>query len=90
MVKEDPEAGASPLAHMNGLLVSKEFGDVKLFTKLRNAMDKFIYKEKEKNYYKYKDINNAIYNGPLLWTKVHLGWDIKYEECKVEGRLFSH
>lgn len=76
LVKEDPEAGASPLAHMNGLLVAKEFGDKKLFTKLRNTMDKFLYKEREKNYYKYKNINNAIYNGPILWTKVHLGWNV--------------
>ena len=75
LVKEDPEAGASPLAHMNGLLVSKEFGDKELFTKLRNVMDRNLYKERENNYYKYKGINNPIYNGPILWTKVHLGWN---------------
>lgn len=75
MVKEDPEAGASPLAHMNGLLVSKEFGDIDLFTKLRNSMDKKLYQESADNHWKYEGLNNPIYNGPILWTKVHLGWN---------------
>ena len=75
MVKEDPDAGASPLAHMNGLLVSKEFGDISLFTKLRNSMDRRIYKAQMENHWLYEGINNPIYNGPILWTKVHLGWN---------------
>ncbi|MEM6724010.1 MAG: hypothetical protein AAF598_08230 [Bacteroidota bacterium] len=75
IVKEDPEAGPSPLAHMNGLIVAKEYGDVKLFTKLRNSLDRKLYKASDRNYYLYDGVNNAIYNGPLLWTKVHVGWD---------------
>ncbi|MDW3652299.1 MAG: hypothetical protein R8P61_34805 [Bacteroidia bacterium] len=74
-VREDLGAGPSPLAHMTGLLAAKEFEDIELYTKLRNSMDRRLYKETEKDFRKYEGINNAIYNGPILWTKVHMGWD---------------
>ncbi|MEM6800395.1 MAG: hypothetical protein AAF696_03270 [Bacteroidota bacterium] len=74
-VREDLGAGPSPLAHMTGLLAAKEFGDVKLYTQLRNSMDRSLYKETERDFRKYAGINNAIYNGPILWTKVHVGWE---------------
>jgi len=73
-VKEDREAGPSPLATLTGLLATKEFGDVRLFRKLRNSMDRDIYQKEGANHYLYRNINNPIYNGPILWTKVHVGW----------------
>ena len=73
-VKEDPEAGPSPLATMTGMMAAKEFGDVALWRKLRNSIDKDIYQKGDSYQYVYKGVNNAIYNGPLLWTKVHVGW----------------
>jgi hypothetical protein len=74
-VKEDPEAGASPLATMTGMMAAKEFGDVSLWEKLRNAIDKEGFMASEEYHYLYQNFNNAIYNGPVLWTKVHVGWD---------------
>lgn len=74
-VKEDPEAGASPLATMTGMMAAKEFGDVDLWKKLRNSIDRNIYQTTEDFHYIYKEINNPVYNAPLLWTKVHVGWD---------------
>ena len=73
-VKEDPEAGPSPLATMTGMMAAKEFGDPKLWSKLRNSIDRDIYQKTDSYHYLYKGVNNAIYNGPLLWTKVHVGW----------------
>ncbi|MFT6808111.1 MAG: hypothetical protein ACJA01_001335 [Saprospiraceae bacterium] len=73
-VKEDPEAGPSPLATMTGMMAAKEFGDVKLWNKLRNSIDRNIYQSTDRYHYLYKEVSNAIYNGPLLWTKVHVGW----------------
>jgi len=73
-VKEDLEAGASPLAHLTGLLAAKEFEDISLFRKLRNSIDRKLYQKDDLNHYLYNNINNPIYNGPILWTKVHVGW----------------
>ncbi len=73
-VKEDLEAGASPLAHLTGLLAAKEFEDISLFRKLRNSIDRKLYQKDDLNHYLYSNINNPIYNGPILWTKVHVGW----------------
>ena len=44
------------------------------FGKLRNSMDRELYQKEDENHYLYKNINNPIYNGPILWTKVHMGW----------------
>ena len=33
-----------------------------------------IYQKTDANHYVYSSINNPIYNGPILWTKVHVGW----------------
>jgi hypothetical protein len=73
-VKEDPEAGPSPLATMTGMMAAKEFGDQPLWNKLRNSIDRDIYQKTDSYQYVYEGVNNAIYNGPLLWTKVHVGW----------------
>ena len=93
-VKEDPEAGASPLATMTGMMVAKEFGDKNLWNKLRNSIDRNIYQSSEDFHFLYQEVNNPIYNGPLLWTKVHVGWEEilahnwkgnhKYEKPEVE------
>jgi hypothetical protein len=56
------------------MIAAKEFQDVNLFVKLRNSVDRNIYRKKEAYHYIYRNINNPIYNGALLWTKVHLGW----------------
>ncbi|MEL6987632.1 MAG: hypothetical protein AAGK97_07345, partial [Bacteroidota bacterium] len=73
-VKEDSNAGPSPLATMTGIMAAKEFGDIQLWKKLRNSIDRDIYQQQDEYHYLYKGLNNAIYNGPLLWTKVHVGW----------------
>ena len=73
-VKEDLEAGASSLATMTGIIAAKEFGDVKLWNKLRNSIERNSYQSTDNYHHLYKEVNNAIYNGPLLWTKVHVGW----------------
>ena len=73
-VKEDPESGPSPLATMTGMMAAKEFGDVELWGKLRNSIDRNMYQKRDSYQYVYKDMNNAIYNAPILWTKVHVGW----------------
>ena len=53
----------------------KEFQDKKLFRKLRNSVDHNIYQKEDAYHYVYSNINNPIYNGAILWTKVHLGWE---------------
>ena len=55
-------------------MAAKEFGDISLFRKLRNSIDRELYQKDDINHYLYNNINNPIYNGPILWTKVHVGW----------------
>lgn len=73
-VKEDAAAGPSPLATMTGMMAAKEFEDIELWNQLRNSIDRNIYQSTENYHYLYKEVNNPIYNGPLLWSKVHVGW----------------
>ncbi len=77
MVREVPDGGPSQRAHMFGLWASKEFKDVALFTKLRNAIDKQaeLYRDGETTEYKYRKANNQLYNAGLLWIKLHVGFD---------------
>ena len=94
-VKEDSEAGASPLATMTGMMAAKEFEDEALWNKLRNSIDRDIYQSDDRFNYLYKDINNPIFNGPLLWTKVHVGWQniLKHDwkgNRKYEKQDVSH
>jgi hypothetical protein len=61
---------------MFGLWAAKEYGDEKLFTKIRNAVDKqgklkeipdlgvMMYTNK---------IDNTLFNGPILSAKLHVG-----------------
>jgi len=48
--------------------MAKEFGDVALWRKLRNSIDKDIYQKSDSYQYLYKGGNNPIYNAPLLCT----------------------
>ncbi|MEL6193304.1 MAG: hypothetical protein AAFR66_14700 [Bacteroidota bacterium] len=73
-VNEDLEAGPSPLATNFGMVAAKEFGDVKLWNKFRNVIDRSIYPATENYHYLYEGINNPIYNACLLFAKVHVGW----------------
>ena len=41
---------------------------------MRNSIDRKLYQKDDLNHYLYSNINNPIYNGPILWTKVHVGW----------------
>lgn len=88
-VKEDPEAGPSPLATMTGLMAAKEFGDIELWNKLRNSIDREIYQKETEYQYLYKGVNNPIYNGPLLWAKVHVGWPAILSHDWVGNRKFE-
>jgi len=88
-VKEDPEAGPSPLATMTGMMAAKEFGDVQLWRKLRNSIDRNIYQKGDSYQYLYKEVNNPIYNGPLLWTKVHVGWQQILAHNWAGNRLYE-
>ena len=88
-VREDKEAGPSPLASLTGLLAAKEFGDIKLFRKLRNSMDRDIYQKTDANHYVYDSINNPIYNGPILWTKVHVGWQAILDYDWGHNKIFQ-
>ncbi|MEQ9367361.1 MAG: hypothetical protein RIF32_24225 [Leptospirales bacterium] len=76
-VKEEPGGGASQLATAYGMLAAKEFGDVELFTKLRNSMDRFggLSRVAENDSMAYTAGDNTIANGMLLAFKLHVGWE---------------
>jgi hypothetical protein len=76
-VKEFPDGGASPMATAFGIWAAKEFGDVELFTKLRNSTDKmgeltWVPKDAEMIY---KKADNTLNNGTIFSFKIHAGWD---------------
>ncbi len=75
--KESVNGGPSSLATLFVMWAAKEYGDVELFTKLRNGIDKQggLYREPKIDAMVYKTINNKMYNPPLLAVKVHAGWD---------------
>ncbi len=84
---------------MTGMMAAKEFGDVELWGKIRNSIDRNLYQSKEQYHHLYKEINNNIYNGPMLWTKVHVGWQTilnhnwegnrKYEKPEVSDLVWT-
>lgn len=63
------------MAHLTALLVAKEFGDVELFTKLRNSSNRKLKRDPADNHQLYKRLNNLIYNVSVLWPKVHAGFE---------------
>ncbi len=65
------------VAQIFGLWAAKEQGDVKLFTKLRNAVDKIggLSHEPASNGMAYDDPNSVLINGVILSSKAHLGWE---------------
>ena len=76
-VSEVPGGAPSGMATMFGLWASKEYGDVALFTKIRNAVDKGgglkDIPELSVKMYTNK-IDNTLSSGPILSTKLHAGW----------------
>lgn len=64
------------IAQIFALWAAKEFNDVELFGKLRNAADKFgkLDFDKTTGGLVYAGENNTIINGVILGSKLHLGW----------------
>ncbi len=75
-VREFPEGGPSEMATGFGLWAAKEFGDVELFTKLRNSVDKLgrLGWKSDSAMWVYKKGDNTLSNGSTLSFKVHVGW----------------
>lgn len=64
------------IAQIFALWGAKEFGDVSLFSKLRNAADKFgkLQSNPETGGLVYEGENDTIINGVILGSKLHVGW----------------
>ncbi len=75
-VKEFDSGEPNQVAQIFGLWAAKEQGDVKLFAKLRNAVDKIgeLKTESVSDGLAYNDPNSVLINGVILSSKVHLGW----------------
>jgi hypothetical protein len=65
------------IAQIFALWAAKEFGDVSLFSKLRNAADKFgkLDVSPATGGLEYQGINDSIINGVILGSKLHVGWN---------------
>jgi len=65
------------IAQIFALWAAKEFGDVSLFEKLRNAADKFgkLQDHRPSGGLAYAGTNNTIINGVILGSKLHVGWN---------------
>jgi hypothetical protein len=76
-VREFPEGGTSEMATGFGLWAAKEFGDVPLFTKLRNSIDKFgrLAWAPDMAMRVYRKGDNTLSNGSMLSFKTHMGWE---------------
>jgi hypothetical protein len=75
-VSEVPGGAPSGMATMFGMWAAKEYGDEKLFTKLRNAVDKTggLREIPDINAMMYANgIDNTLFNGPILSAKLHVG-----------------
>lgn len=74
-VAERPGGGMWATAQLFGLLAAKEFGDVELFTKLRNTLDYGkLGPSPEFAEMRYRDDDNTRINGWTLAFKLHVGW----------------
>ena len=75
----DGEKDGEPdeVAHLFGLWVAKEMGDVDLYNKLRNASDKLggLTLDSATGGMNYAHEDGVLLNGVTLATKLHLGWD---------------
>ncbi len=75
-VDGEKDGTADATAHIFGMWVAKEMGDVDLYDKLRNATDKLIGLEHDAATgsisYDHEDAYGI--NGVILGTKVHSGW----------------
>jgi hypothetical protein len=76
-VKEYPDGGPSEMATGFGLWAAKEFGDVELFTKLRNSIDKAgeLTWVPDRAMMMYRKGDNPLTNGFILSFKIHAGWN---------------
>lgn len=63
-------------AHLFGLWAAKEFDDVALFAKFRNAIDKFggLGTDTETGGMSYRIAESLLINGSVAAAKMHLGW----------------
>ncbi|RME29706.1 MAG: hypothetical protein D6800_02435 [Candidatus Zixiibacteriota bacterium] len=69
-------------AHLLGLLAAKEFGDRKLFGRLRNAADYFGKLRPAEDGLPgltYRKEGGILANGPILAAKLHVGWTAIFE-----------
>ncbi len=75
--KEFIDGGPSPVATLFAIWAAKEYKDVDLFTKLRNAVDKKgkLKKSAFSDAMVYKEFDNVIQNPVMLLAKIHMGWD---------------
>ncbi|MBW2240350.1 MAG: hypothetical protein JRH01_00050 [Deltaproteobacteria bacterium] len=75
----DGEKGGTsdPVAHVFGMWVAKEMGDVELYRKLRNTTDKLgrLTKDPATGGMTYQSEDGILINGVVLATKLHGGWD---------------
>ncbi len=76
-VKKELNGEPDMVAHVFGLWAAKEFKDAELYGRLRNAVDKFAHIAEDDTYsglsYRHKD--GLLVNGPVVASKLHLGWD---------------
>ncbi len=75
-IKYQVDGRPDETAHLFGLWVSKELGDVELFGRLRNVTDKLgkLDYDPETGGLAYDNPDNKMFNGGVLATKMHLGW----------------
>lgn len=70
--------GGSPdqVAQIFGMWAAKEHRDIRLFSKLRNSVDKFggLSADGAGEGLVYNDPNSVLINGVILSSKVHMGW----------------
>ncbi len=74
----DGERGGAPdeIAHVFGLWVAKEMGDVELYGKLRNTTDRLgeLEQDARTGGMTYDAEDGLLINGVTLATKLHVGW----------------
>jgi hypothetical protein len=77
-VDGEKDGAADPIAHVFGMWVAKEMGDVALYRKLRNATDQLgrLTKDPATGGMSYANEDAVLINGVILATKLHAGWNV--------------
>lgn len=89
-VAEVPGGGPEGTATVFGLWAAKEFGDVELFAKLRNSIDKGnLTLDPENNEMKYDSADDTLINGTVLAAKLHVGWERLLEKDWGYAKIFE-